>query len=50
MLSPRAQSGLSREEALQLIEQLQAAQRQIVMLERDLHAAVVRHPSFAPKS
>ena len=45
MLSPGVSSDLSREDAIQLIEQLQLAQRRIVELERDLHAAVVRHPS-----
>jgi hypothetical protein len=45
MLSPGASSGLSREDGIHLIEELQQAQRRIVELERDLHAAVVRHPS-----
>jgi hypothetical protein len=45
MLAPDSPSGLSREDALALIEQLQRAQGRIVDLERDLHAAVVRHPA-----
>ena len=45
MLSPGVSSGLNREEGIRLIEDLQQAQRRIVELERDLHAAVVRHPS-----
>jgi hypothetical protein len=45
MLSLGVSSGLNREEGIRLIEELQQAQRWIVELERDLHAAVVRHPS-----
>jgi hypothetical protein len=45
MLSPGTPSGLSREDGIRLIEELQQAQRRIVELERDLHAAVVCHPS-----
>ena len=45
MLAPGSPSGLSREDALALIAQLQRAQGRIVDLERDLHAAVVRHPA-----
>jgi hypothetical protein len=50
MLSPGASSGLSREDGLRLIEQLQKAQSRIVELERDLHAAIVRHPSAGQRS
>jgi hypothetical protein len=44
MLSPGASSGMSREDGMRLIENLQQAQRRIVELERDLHAAVVCQP------
>jgi hypothetical protein len=45
MLSPGASSALSREEGIRLIEELQQAELRIAKLERDLNAAVVRHPS-----
>lgn len=46
MLSPGVSSGLSREDAIGLLEQLQSAHRRIVELERAVHAAaVLRHPA-----
>ena len=45
MLPPGSPSGLTRDEVIALMEELQQAKRRIVTLERDLHAAVVRHPS-----
>jgi hypothetical protein len=50
MLAPGAPAGLSREEAIQLIERLQEALAEVRELREDVAAALGRHPSGRRRS